>query len=263
MNGDITFNSHDLQTFTAASKVGINTSTIEHTSMPDQVATLYAKADANISSIPSINFPSKKITIAGSIHGSTQANLDERIDTFKGYFNGKDENLDIAYGSSTRRYIATKNTISITRLDRALFARFTIEFICTQPFGVDTSATNIANQTAQTGDTHTYTPTILGSAPFQYPVITYEVNTITAGGDYLLISNDNNTQELLIFEQGIVAGDVIVIDAFERTVTINDDPVDFSGTFLELEPGANSITITDGFTARNVDILVEYYQRWL
>lgn len=263
MNGDISFNSSDLQTYNPATKVGINTNVIEHSDMPQQIAEMFAKADANISSIPAINYPSRTVKIAGTIHGSSEADLDSRIDTFKGYFNGKDKNLDIAYGSSTRRYIATKNTMAISRRNTALFADFAIEFVCTQPFGVDTSATNIANQTGQTGNSHTYTPTIGGNAPVQYPVITIEINTITAGGDYIIISNDLNTQEMLLYGLGFAASDVVVIDTFERTVTINGDPVDYLGAFLELEPGSQSITITDGFTARNIDILVEYYKRWL
>lgn len=88
MNGDLSYNSNDLQTYTPSSNVGIITNSIEHTSIPDKVMGLYGLADADGSSIPAINYPSKKITIAGAIKGSTQADLDSRIDTFKGYFTG-------------------------------------------------------------------------------------------------------------------------------------------------------------------------------
>jgi len=46
-------------------------------------------------------------------------------------------------------------------------------------------------------------------------------------------------------------------------VTINDTRVDYEGTFLEVEPGAAALTYSDGFTTRNVDILVEYTKRYL
>jgi phage-related protein len=77
------------------------------------------------------------------------------------------------------------------------------------------------------------------------------------------ISNDNNNQELLIYGLGLVAGDVIIIDCVERTVTVNGNEVNYYGTFLELEPGANSITYTDGFTTRTVDVTATYVKRWL
>lgn len=264
MNGDLTYNSNNLQTYDPTTNVGILTNVIEHTNLPEKIATLFAKADADGSSIPSINYPSKKVNIAGMIKGSTQADLDSRIDTFKGYFTGKDKNLDITYGSSTRRYIATANTVSVVRQDKALFATFAIEFICTNPFGLDTSTTNLwTAKSAFSSATFTETPTIGGNAPYQLPVITITINSLTGAGDYVQISNDNNNQELLIYGQGLQAGDVIIIDCAERTVTLNGTEIDYYGTFLELEPGAASITYTDGFTTRSVDVAGVYTKRWL
>lgn len=264
MNGDLTYNSNDLQTFDQATNVGIITNSIEHTNIPDKIAALYAKADANGSTIPAINYPSKKVSIAGVIKGSTQADLDSRIDTFKGYFTAKDKNLDIAYGASTRRYIATANTVSVVRKQKALYATFAIEFICTNPFGLDTTATDLwAAKTGFTSATFTETPTVGGTAPYQLPIFTITINSLTGAGDYVLISNDNNNQEVMVYGQALANGDVIVIDCVERTVTLNGDEIDYYGTLLELEPGANSITYTDGFTTRNVDVEAEYIKRWL
>lgn len=264
MNGDLTYNSNDLQTFNKTTNVGIVTNAIEHTNLPEKIATLFAKADADGSSIPAINYPSKKVNIGGIIKGSTDADLDDRIDTFKGYFTGKDKDLDIAYGSSTRRYIATANTVSVVREQKALFATFAIEFICTNPFGLDTATTNLwTAKTAFSSATFTETPTVGGNAPFQLPVITITINSLTGAGDYLQISNDNNNQELLIYGQGLANGDVVVIDCEQRAVTLNGDLIDYNGTFLELEPGANSITYTDGFTTRSVDVSAVYTKRWL
>lgn len=264
MNGDLTFNSNDLQTFNIATQVGIVTNSIEHTSLPEKVMQLYGLADADGSSIPAINYPSKKITIGGIIVGSTQADLDSRIDTFKGYFTGKDKNLDIAYGSGTRRYVATPNAVSVVRQQKALFATFQVEFLCTNPFGLDTSSTNLwTAKNNFTSATFTETPTVGGNAPFQLPIFTITIDALTGAGDYLLISNDNNNQEIMLNGLGLTAGDVIVIDCVERTVTVNGDEVDYFGTFLELEPGANSITYTDGFTTRTVDVSATYVKRWL
>lgn len=263
MNGDITFNSNNLQTYDPSTDVGIITNLIDHTNMPEKQAALYAKADANSSSIPAINYPSKKITIAGTIKGNSQYDLDERIDTFKGYFNGKDKNLDIDYICSARRYIATANTISITRQQKALFATFTVEFICTNPFGMDTVATTIMSQLNYTIDSLTVTPTIAGSAPYQLPVFTITIDALTGTGDYIKISNDYNNQQIMIYGLGLIAGDVIVIDCVNRIVTRNGIAIDYYGTFLELEPGANSITYNDGFTTRQVDIVANYYKRYL
>lgn len=264
MNGDLSYNTNSLQTYDSTTNVGIITNSIEHTSLPDKVMALYARADADGSTIPVVNYPSKKISIGGVIKGSTQADLDDRIDTFKGYFVGKNKNLDITYGSSTRRYIATANAVSVVRQQKALFATFQIEFICTNPFGIDTSTTDLwSAKTGFTSATFTETPTVGGTAPYQLPIITITINSLTGDGDYVQISNDNNNQELVIYGLGLQADDVIIIDCLERTVTLNGTEIDYYGTFLELEPGANSITYTDGFTTRSVDVSAVYTKRWL
>lgn len=263
MNGDLTFNSNDLQTFNRTTKVGINTNEILHTDVPQQIADLLAIADTDGSVIPDINYPSRIVKISGTIHGSTQADLDDRIDTFKGYFRGKDKNLDITYGSSTRRYIATKNALGISRQDHALFARFSVEFICTNPFGLDITETVITSTLNYTSATKTVTPTIGGTAPYQLPVITITIDALTGAGDYISVANDNTNQEMLIYGLGFVAGDVLIIDCVNREVTLNGNPIDYNGTFLAFEPGAASLTYTDGFTTRTVDIEAEYVKRWL
>lgn len=264
MNGDLTFNSNDLQTYDPATDTGIITNVIDHTDGPDLMMSLLALADADGSSIPAINSPSKPIGLAGVIKGSSQANLDSRIDTFKGYFRGKDKNLDIAYGSGTRRYIATAGTPKVQRAPRSYIARFQVPITCTNPFGLDTSSTDLwTAKSNYSSATFTETPTVGGNAPFQLPIFTIHIDTLTGAGDYLLISNDNNNQEILINGAGLANGDTIIIDCVERTVTKNGVEIDYYGTFLELEPGANSITYTDGFTTRSVDVSATYIKRWL
>ena len=264
MNGDLTFNSNDLQTYSPATNTGIITNLIDHTDGPDMLMAIYAMADADGSSIPAINYPSKPVALAGAIKGSSQADLDNRIDTFKGYFTGKDKNLDIAYGSGTRRYIATAGAPKIQRKQRSFIALFQVPITCTNPFGLDTSATDLwATKNNFTSATFTETPTVGGNAPFQLPIFTITIDALTGDGDYVQISNDNNNQEILIYGAGIEAGDVLVIDCVERIVTLNGDEIDYYGTFLELEPGANSITYTDGFTTRTVDVSATYVKRWL
>lgn len=265
MNGDVSFNSNDLQTYDPATDTGIITNVIDHTDGPDMVMGLYGLADADGSSIPAINYPSKPIALAGAIKGSSQADLDDRIDTFKGYLTGKDKNLDLAYGSGgTRRYIATAGTPKIQRRQNSYIALFQVPITCTNPFGLDTSASTLfATHTGSTVATFTETPTVGGNAPFQLPIFTITLTAITGAGDYVLISNDNNNQEILIYGMGLVNGDVLVIDCEQRIVTLNGDEIDYSGTFLELEPGANSITYTDGFTTRTVTVAASYTKRWL
>lgn len=263
MTGSITFDSNSLQTFTPASNVGIITNGINHSSIPEKSMALYRVANANQSAIPYVDYPSKRITIKGVIKGSSASDLDDRIDTFKGYFIGKEKNLDINNGGATRRYIATANAVNVPERDGALlFVPFTVEFICTYPFGVETSATEFIDETGYTSATLNSTPTIGGTAPSQMPVFTITINSLTGTGDYIQLSNDNNGQEILIYGQSLAASDVLVIDSVNRMVTLNGTEIDYDGVFLEFDPGAQSITYTDGFDTRDVDIQAEYYKRY-
>ena len=263
MDGGITYNSNNLQTYDVATKTGINTSLIQHTNIPESVGELYIVANASNSEIPNNEYPSRRIILGGSIHGSSQSDLDNRIDAFKGYFSQRYKNLDIIYGSGTRRYVVMKsNATGIERKNKALFATFSVELLC-KPFGIDTTATNILSETAYTIATKTITPTIGGSAPYQLPVFTFTLTTITGAGDYIQITNNENGQEMLIYGLGLSNGDVLVVDCVELEVTLNGDQADYNGTFLELEPGSASVTITDGFTTRSINMNGEYNKRWL
>ena len=265
MNGNASFNNNDLNTYTPSAGVGFLINKIKHTDGPDAVYSLMQIANANRSDIPDLDSPSKIVTISGVIKGSSQADLDSRIDTFKGFFNGKKKNLDIDYAGSTRRYIATvpKDRIKIPRVDGTkLWTDFTVEFLCTEPFGLDTAPTSLFSVSGHTSASYNATPTVGGNVEGQLPIFTITINTLTGAGDYVQISNDANSQAMLIIGQGLANGDVLIIDCEQRIVTLNGVEIDYAGTFLELVPGAASITYSDGFTTRSVDIDAEYTKRW-
>lgn len=263
MTGAISFNTNNLQTYLASTAVGIITNSIEHTNLPAKDAALYGLANTDRSVIPYVGYPSKAISIAGVIAGSTQANLDSRIDSFKAFFNGKDKDLDIEYNGTTRRYVATVNTISVQRRQKSLLATFEIQFVCTLPFGKNTSATTALNQSGRTLSGYTDPYTFLGTAPFQLPVFTITYSAVTGGASYVQIGNSGNGQSIMITDQTWVAADVLEIDVANRTVKKNGVEIDFLGAFPEFAPGAQNFSYSDGFTTRTFTELVTYYPMYL
>lgn len=258
MNGAATFDSNSLNTYTAASQVGIFISAIDHVSLPTKDAAMLPLANTNASVIPYVGYPNKGINISGVIVGSTNADLDSRIDSFKAYFNGKDKNLDITYSSGTRRYIATANRIVVTRQQKALFATFQIEFACTQPFGRATSATTALTATGRTANSYNDNHVFIGSAPFQLPLITITYSAISGGAAYVSFGNQGNGQGITITDQTWVAADVLEIDCQNKTVKKNGVEVDFLGAFPEFPPGSQNMAYNDGFTTRTFAITVTY-----
>lgn len=249
---NLTFDSNDLQTD------NILTASIEHESIPSKDARLYPFAHANRSALPFVNYPTKTIRIRGKIIGSTIADLDSRLDTFRSYFNNKEANLDIDYNGGTRRYIATAIDVNVDRPGGLKFAEFDIVFACSLPFGQNTSATTAWNDAGVTTATDSQAHSFLGSAPYQLPIVTITINSVTDGANFISFTNDANDQGITIVGQTFVADDEIVIDCLERTVKLNGEEIDYSGSFPEFPPGSQTMNYADGFTARNVDIEVTY-----
>lgn len=265
MTGAITFNTFDLQTYSAATQLGIITEKILHNDIPAKDVGLLSLANNNGSIIPYIEYPSKKITISGTIKGSSQIDIDTRMDTFKSYFNGKNKNLDIVYAGTTRRYIATANAVAIERQDKALFARFNVEFVCAQPFGQATATTSALNATGRTASSYTDSHTFIGSAPCQQPIITITYSAVTGGAGYVSWGNNTNGQGITIPDQTWQAGDVLEIDTRTgyQTVKKNGIEIDFLGAFPEFESGLQYFSYSDGFTTRTFAESVVYYPLYL
>lgn len=258
MDGNLTFDTNSLQTYSAVTRTGIVTNSIDHNNIPDKDVALLGLANTNASVIPQVGYPSKKITIAGSIIGSSQSDLDSRIDTFKSYFNGKNKNLDITYNGTTRRYIATATAVSIKRSNKALYADFTVEFVCPKPFGCATAATTAVNQSGRTLSAYNDTHTFLGTAPYQLPVITITYAAVAGGAAAVSFGNTANGQGIMVTDQTWVAGDVLQIDCVNKTVKRNGTEIDFLGAFPEFAPGLQGFTYSDGFTSRTLTELVTY-----
>lgn len=264
MNGTASYNANSLNTYSPSTRVGIGIGEngIDVASLPEKVTPIYPLADNDGNSAASPRYPQKRITLTGFIAGSSQDNLDSRIDAFKALFNQDGKNLDVYFNGATRRYVAVIEGVPIVRRDRPLYATFTVTFIC-QPFGSDTGSTSLFSELNHTTSAYTATPTIAGTAPIQLPVITITLDALTGAGDYIQLANDLNGQEMLIYGLGLQAGDVLVIDSVTKKVTLNGTQVEVYGSFITLTPGASSISYTDGFTTRTVDITAVYYKRYL
>ena len=257
MATSITFDSNDLQT------ANIITADISHASIPTKDLSLYALANSNKSVISNIDYPSKVIRVSGKIVGSSITDLDSRLDTFRSYFNGQEKNLDIGYNGSTRRYIATANSVNTDRPGGLQHADFSIEFICTEPFGRNTTATSALSANARTAASYTDTYVFVGTAPYQLPIVTITLSAVTGGTGFLSFSNSENGQGITITDQSFVNGDVIVISSEDKTVKLNGIDIDFMGAFPEFEIGSQDFSYTDGFTTRTFDYDVDYYPLYL
>lgn len=267
MTGGLTYNSNSLQTYNRVTQTGIITDDIDLDSIASRDLTVYPLAHANASAIPFGNYPNKVIPVTGTIKATSSNALDALLITFKSYFIGTNKNLDIPYNGSTIRFIATHNGVSIKRSKDKTYATFSINFLCSLPFGTDTANTTALNAVGRTGAVYSDQHTFLGSAPQQLPVITITLTAVSSTGSQQLFWGNNDTgQGIVITRTNWTAGDVVVIDLSDPTnqkVTVNGVPVDFGGAFPEFSPGLHTMTYTDSFTSRTATHNVVYKARYM
>lgn len=242
----------------------ILTASIDHFGFPTENAKLYPLAHANASAIPYIEWPGRTIKISGTIFGSSITDLDSRLDSFKYSLLGTNQNLDIGYNGGTRRYIATTNSVTIDRPGGLAYAKFQVAFVCTDPFGRDTSSTTAWSATGLTTNNPTNSYTFLGTAPYQRPIITVTYTAISSSGSqYMQFGNGTTGQVMTVTRSNWATSDVIVIDCTQKTVTANGVATVFTGAFPEFAPGAGTLQYYDSFTSRTFNITVTYTVRYL
>lgn len=253
MAGGIIFNGNNLQTAT------ILTQNIEHYSHPIKNISPLEVAHGNRSIIPFISHPNKVINVNGVLISNSIIALDALLDTFRGYFVGQDLNLDVENNGSTRRYICTPINVSIGRPGGLVHAPFEVQFFCTVPFGLDIANTTLVNDTAQTSVSYAPTITVAGTAPVQQPVITVTYTALSGNAGAATVSISNNaTGQTISVNRTWNVNDVLVIDAFNKTVTVNGAIVTFTGAFPEFKAGSGTIGYTDGFTTRTFNFNAVY-----
>lgn len=254
----VSFNSNSLQT------ANIITSDIDHYDPPEKEVAIYQVAHANRSKAAYSQYTKKKIVLSGTLVADTKTEFEQLIDSFKGFLTGSEKYLDIEHGGSTRRYLATVvGRPSIPRPGGLLYSPFNVQFECSIPFGFDTTTTNLANVTGATASINNSTFTVGGTAEVQYPIIEITINSGTNMADGTLSVSNNNNGQVCEITRTFLAGDVIRLDPYFGSVTVNDDEVDYSGAVPVFAKGSGGISISDTFNTRNIDYTVDQQRYWL
>lgn len=230
--------------------------------MPDKDVTRSKLARYHGAVETDVTYGVKKITVVGKVIGTTFSNCEALIIALKASLATDGANLDIDYNSTTMRYVATVESIKIKRPVRAAnWASFEIEFAATEAFGKKTSANTLVNGVTQTNASTDHAITVGGSAPEQALIVTIEVNSLTdSGSNTISISNGEQT---ISVTQDWTAADTLIINGETFSVTVEGVEVEYSGIFPTYNPGADTLTVANDFTARNLTVTVTQTYRYL
>lgn len=202
---------------------------------------------------------SRSIIIGGMINHTSAANLASQLDTLKQNLSGVNKNLDVDYGSGTRRYKGT-----LTRLEapeefyNITHLPYTAEFLC-QPFGYATSNQTLTSNNITTSP-KSETLSVIGTYKPQ-PIITITFDS--ENGASACAFTNTTTGDTITITQNFNASDILVINTETHKVTLNGTQVDFSGPIPSFALGSNSLSISVPATARQYDLSIVYTPTYL
>lgn len=231
---------------------------VKHDSIPDRVFNALSLARDDGEVYISDRYDKKVITLQGTLIGTSQDDLDGKIDTFKELFSRPEKNLDISYNSSTRRYVATCTKHDFDRDHYHTSAvPWTAEFTVATGEGKDTGTTTAASNVTVTFTPPSSSSTGLTSVTFggskgPRPLVALafpNFDTFIRGFEYK--NTDTGERLVVTYPGGWGNSRTVTIDCDAKTVT--GDVVDgitktlnFFGMFPKFKVGTNNIQITCG-----------------
>lgn len=221
----------------------------------------YSLAYENSSVTPSAFYTNKKINLRGVITRSTRDLFDASLDTLRQYIDNREATLKLPQSGAYRQYTATVSNIGISGIAGG-FGEVDIEFLCSDPFGYDTSTTTVLSVSGLTSGNKSYPITVSGTAKQQIK-ITLLINSLTNGTAKTITLSNPIAGTTITIIRDWAALETLVIDPSTKSVTVSSASVEFTGNLSEWSPGAGFINYTDNFTARNVDITGIYTKRYL
>lgn len=255
---NVSFNGTSIQTN------NILISDIGHDQLPTKKIYQETLTRADGGKITGIQYTDKSISLEGIIVGTSITDLDSRIDALKNTLSGQDQNMDIDYNGSTRRYIATLVNIIISRKDMGVMsAAFSAEFTLDNPFGRDTSTTTLLSGATITTTPSIQTFTAIGGTYTAHPAFTVTLNSGTGLTSKTITLTNTSTGQFTSVTRTWTAGDILIVDSSAITVTVNGTAVDYLGVFPDYAVGSTQVTYSDSFTTRNVTLAGTYVRRFL
>jgi hypothetical protein len=198
-------------------------------------------------------YGTKRILVQGTLTGSSQADLESKIETFTELFSRPEKNLDIDWNGGTLRYVAT---CTRHEFDRDHFhisiVPWSAEFVVVSGEGKATSTTTAASGASVSCLPGTTNFSLLGSKPPRPTITLGDLDASVVGFRGVEYKNTNNGERLVITYPGSWGDDrTITIDCDGKTVQGNvfdgvTKDLNFAGVFPHFQIGTNNVKITLG-----------------
>lgn len=217
-------------------------------------------ANSNLSVTTSAFFTGRKLGVRGVIARSRREELDSSISELRRILKSKNQTLQLpVFGEQRQFYQVTVSNIAFKDV-RGGYAEIDIELTATDPYSYKLTSVqplDLVNVTVPTKSTQI---TFNGTAS-QVPIITYAIDSLTGGTNKTVTIQNEATGVSISVQRTWSASDVMVINSYAKTLTVNGTDTEFTGNFPEWDSGLGGILYTDTFSTRQVDLRVAYTQR--
>lgn len=207
----------------------------------------------------------KVIKFSGSVRADSAAEFETLLTTIKRRVSAQNKILQITELDGTvKRWVANlqkpEKLFAKREAFHVTFMPFSIEFLCVAPYGHDEdySASALEGVSAPTVN---QTLTNTGDADAD-PVFYLTVLAATAVTQ-IDLQNVTTGEQMRVSPASLVAGDVIIFDSENKTVTQNGSPLDYQGSFLKLSPDDNNIQFDITGTSHSLDITYKHKNAYL
>lgn len=217
-------------------------------------------------------FDVKKITLSGYIKGSSQSDLEGRVDDFKKLLNKFEQNLDIEYRGGTRRFKATMTQLLFDRKHWNIdYLPWEATFTVTDPplgRSLDTSTLVMAANVLSSASTVTGTQNgfeDFGGTFRPRPILKFTFTSIN-GFRRLQFLNTDEEGELTatqIQNLKLYDGDIITIDMEKSEVRLNGTLIDYDFGLPKFSLSNNTYRLKIIAQDYNVSFKVIYTPLWL
>lgn len=185
----------------------------------------------------------KFITIEGILIGSSQSDLETKIDSFKELIYRKDKNLDIDFAGGTRRYVCRAVSLDFDRDHFNLtHVPYKIVFLVPSGIGKDTSETTAQDQNNIVA---TSTAKVVAFTGSYDPKPRHKIIVNTRGNaDVVRITNTDTSEYIEVDLDGFSGADYLEIDQENKTVKKNGTTnLEYRGKFPTAIIGNNNYTL--------------------
>jgi hypothetical protein len=219
-------------------------------------------ARTDTSKVNSAFYTKKRILVRVGASSTTRRGAEQILDTLMSFIQGEEQWLVVPQSTGTRKYLSTYTDYDV-RVDGGAYIELDLYFECSDSFGYSTVENTLFTYTSSTVATRTESITLDGSAPWQAPVFNITYSALTGGSGKTVSLGNTYTGQQVDITRTWTSSDVLIIDAYNHTVTVNGINVEFSGAIPEWKKGVGSVYYQDNFTTRTFSGTLKYNKRYV